>query len=72
MTPQFLRIYRISLLRHFSDFSPVLNGEVSLQTHIYIYTTQRLRYPREALQFFAYIPGAFEVYHGIRSKDLVR
>ena len=27
-------------------------------THIYIYTLQGLRYPREALQFFAHIPGA--------------
>ena len=30
----------------------------SSQTYIYIYTIQQLRYPREALQFFAYIPGA--------------
>ena len=30
----------------------------SLQTYIYIYTTQKLRYPREALQFLAYNPGA--------------
>ena len=27
-------------------------------THIYIQTTHQLRYPREALQLFAYIPGA--------------
>ena len=27
-------------------------------THIYIYTTQLLRYPEEALQLFAYIHGA--------------
>ena len=28
------------------------------QIDISIYTTRRLRYPREVLQFFAYIPGA--------------
>ena len=28
-------------------------------THIYIYTLQGLQYPRETLQFFAYIPGIF-------------
>ena len=27
-------------------------------TYIYIYTIHQLRYPRKALQFFAYIPGA--------------
>ena len=32
----------------------------SIQTHIYLHLySQRLQYPREALQFFAYIPGAF-------------
>ena len=30
-------------------------------THIYIYIRQQLRYPREGLQFFAYIHGAIRI-----------
>ena len=33
---------------------------VSLQTHIFTFVLiQQPRYPRKALQFFAYIPGVF-------------